>query len=62
MESKGLSLMECQQSLWTLIKSHRELFRDGPLEKLWEAGLWAKYQKKNTMQGKLSEKKFMHAE
>ena len=42
--------------------------RDGPLEKLWggggggEAGGRAKYNKKNLCKGKLSEKKFLHAE
>ena len=33
--------------------------RDGSLEKLWGAG---NVQKKNSCKGKLSEKKFMHAE
>ena len=33
--------------------------RDGPLEKLWGGG---EVQKKNSCKGKLSEKKFMHAE
>ena len=39
------------------------VFRDGPLEKLW--GGWrgrVKYKKKRSCKGKLSEKKFMHAE
>ena len=41
----------------------RELLdlRDGPLEKLW-GGEGGRSTKKNSCKGKLSEKKFMHAE
>ena len=41
-----------------LIYSDQENLRDGPLENLWRAG---EVQEKYSRNGKLSEKKFLHA-
>ena len=38
----------------------KKIFRDGPLENLWDWGA-GEVQKKNSRKGKLNENKFLHA-